>query len=76
VLPPLLERLRALWAAHGTKIMGSLAFLINGADLLLIEILDVVPAHSRPWVRLAVMALDYCIVQRSRRISRDVGIIS
>ena len=56
--------------------MGSLAFLINGADLLLIEILDVVPAHSRPWVRLAVMALDYCIVQRSRRLTYDPGKIA
>jgi hypothetical protein len=47
--------------------MASAAFLINGADLLLVEILEVLPPHSRPFVRLAVMALDYLIVQRSRQ---------
>jgi hypothetical protein len=56
--------------------MGSAAFLINGADFLLVEILAVVPPSWRPWTRLAVMALDYCIVQRSRRLTYDPGKIA
>jgi hypothetical protein len=67
VLPPLREAWQALWAAHGTKIMAGAAFLINGADFLLVEILAVIPPSWRPWARLIVMALDYCIIERARR---------
>jgi hypothetical protein len=52
--------------------MAAAAFIINGADFLLVEILEVLPPSWRPATRLAVMALDYCIVQRSRRLTYDI----
>src|SRR5271168_3928391 len=66
---PLRDGIAAFWAAHGTKTMAAAAFVINGADFLLVEILEVLPPSWRPATRLAVMALDYCIVQRSRRLT-------
>jgi hypothetical protein len=71
-MPPprmLLALIKSIWKAHGTQIMGALTFLISGADLLLIEILEVVPPAARPWVRLTVMGLAYAITHRAHRAS-------
>lgn len=68
-----LPRFKAIWAAHGTQIMGVVTFIISGADLLLIEILEVVSPGARPWVRLTIMALAYSIAARARNHSREAA---
>jgi len=57
-----MNKIKAWWAAHGTKILGTVAVIIGagGESLSLIQAVD--PKHSALWA--LVMGLGGAIVRR------------
>lgn len=65
--------MRALWKAHGTKLLGVLVAVAAFADTYMTDILEVIPLGYRPLGKLLICGLAYFVVRRGYTNDRRPG---